>query len=100
MYLKLFLSLLLIFLGLYLIINGSNGLHQRHPPPETFWQKTENFFTKNPMWNPIIKFFGGTPIPETPHPRKAPALVTLVTGILLFAGGILIGIGAWRKGRH
>jgi hypothetical protein len=52
------------------------------------------------MWNPIIKFFGGTPIPEHPHPHKAPGIVTLVTGILLFLGGLLVGISTLRKRYH
>lgn len=99
MYFKLLLSLLLVFLGLYLIINGSSALHQPHAPAKTFWQKSGDFFTNNPMWNPVIKFFGGTPIPENTHPRKPPAIATLVTGILLFGGGILFGISVLRKRR-
>ena len=97
MSLKFFISLGLIILGLYLIINGSNRLHQS--PAATFWKKTENFFTDNPMWNPIIEFFGGTPIPERASSSKASGAVTLVMGIILFIGGILHAFILWKKRR-
>jgi hypothetical protein len=90
-------SIALILLGLYLIINGSNALHQSHLSPATFWKKTENFFTNNPMWNPIIKFFGGTPIAQTSSPRKGPAIIALVTGSILLLGGILHLISLGRR---
>ncbi len=97
---KLLLSVLLVFLGLYLIINGSSALHQPHASAKTFWEKSGDFFTNNPTWNPLIEFFGGTPIPEQSIPRKAPAIVTLVTGILLFGGGVLYAVSVLRKRRH
>lgn len=96
---KFLISIALILLGLYLIITGSNELHQSHLSPVTFWKKTENFFTNNPMWNPIIKFFGGTPIPETSSGRRGPAIIALVTGSILLVGGILHFISLWKKRR-
>jgi hypothetical protein len=82
--------LLLIILGILLIINGFSSLHEI-PSAKPLSEKISAFFTDNSMWNPLIEFFGGTPVPEkmSPVDYKASALVSIAIGVILFLTGIL-----------
>ncbi len=94
--LKHIISLLLLATGVYFIVHGI-GLAPQPEPPKDFWQKTDAFFTNNPMWNPIIEFFGGTPIQETPKPSKTPAIIHILVGTLFILGGTFISLYPRKK---
>lgn len=98
MYFKLLGSLVLLALGVYFLFNGITDLHHIAPPKDT-WQKISDFFTNNTMWNPIIEFFGGTPIKETPPPSKfnTSAIVDIAIGTVLVLSGAAFAVYFGRK---
>lgn len=81
-------SLFALVLGILLLVYGINSL-QIVEPPKDFWQKTEDFFSNNPMWNPIINFFGGTPIKE-PSRYPPSTIALIIIGSLLSIGGLIM----------
>ena len=48
-----------------------------------------HFFTQNPLWNPIIKFFKGKPQEKAPD-YDLTALITQIVGIVLVALGSVL----------
>ncbi len=78
---------ILLTLGIILTILALHAMHEI-AEAKGLAQDIENFFTRNPTWNPIIKFFGGQ-VQEKASEYDLPAMLTLITGILLtVAGGI------------
>jgi hypothetical protein len=62
---------------------------QRFAEEKDFGQGISNFFTHNPMWNPMIKYFGGTPQEKLPdYDPSAPYYFW--TGIILVIGGTAV----------
>ncbi len=48
------------------------------------------FFTHNPLWNPLIRFFGGKPQEKLPK-HNTQAMVTQSIGItLVVVGGVVV----------
>jgi hypothetical protein len=57
----------------------------------------KHFFTENPLWNPIIEFFGGKP-QEKPPVHDVRALVMQTIGIVLVVlGGITVFFSRRKK---
>jgi len=52
---------------------------------------TKNFFTHNPMWNPIITFFGGAAQKKISE-NDVPVMLCLFGGILLVILGLLVTV--------
>jgi hypothetical protein len=93
---KLIGSLLLLAVGTYLVLHGLT----LSPPVETskdIWQKTSNFFSNNPMWNPLIEFFGGSPIVEEPPERDSSSIVNISVGSALILAGIALALFCCKK---
>lgn len=62
-----------------------------------FSDRVHNFFHHNPHWNPIIKFFGGTPQEKLPE-HDTPALIIEGVGVvLIIAGGLMAYLFRRRK---
>ncbi|MBY0529390.1 MAG: hypothetical protein K2P51_04285 [Rhabdochlamydiaceae bacterium] len=93
---KLIGSLLLLAIGTYLVLHGLTAA----PPVETskdIWQKTSDFFTNNPMWNPLIEFFGGSPIVEKPLKRDYSSIINISVGSALILAGIALAFLCCKK---
>src|SRR5260370_12728943 len=81
-------------IGIVLVIVSINSLHEFHKQQEHELKHTPTrvkiFFTHNPLWNPVIEFFGGKPQEKLPeHDTKA--IVTQTVGIdLLILGGVVV----------
>lgn len=90
-------SLLLMLLAIFLIVHGLSSLHETQTP-KTFSKKVSDFFTDNPLWNPLIEFFGGTPISEKTPPvhYKSSALISIALGGILLLTSIF-SYFAFRK---
>jgi hypothetical protein len=67
-------------------------LEKRHTPT-----RIKIFFTHNPIWNPVIEFFGGKPQEKLPeHDTKA--IVTQTIGIaLVVLGGVAVYVLRRKK---
>ncbi len=61
-----------------------------------FSNGVKHFFTKNPLWNPMISFFGGS-LEESPPDYALETLVTQILGIIFIVGGSVIVIVSRRK---
>ena len=95
---KLLIPLLLIALGVYFIVQGI----YLNPVPvdetnQDVWQKISNFFNNNPMWNPLIKFFGGTPIEPPPEPSKTPMIISIAIGAFLIVAATFLTLYRPKK---
>lgn len=78
-----------IAVGIVLI---SVAVHSMHEVTKTKEMSTrvKIFFTHNPFWNPIIKFFGGKPQEKLPEHHK-PAIIMESIGItLIVVGGVVV----------
>ncbi|MBI2743533.1 MAG: hypothetical protein HYX48_06420 [Chlamydiales bacterium] len=84
--LKSLLGGLLFAIGIALIALAIRGMHRFNAVKGT-GEEITNFFTKNPMWNPLITFFGGTPQMK-PVAHDAPDTVMLIIGILAVIAGV------------
>ncbi|MES2122256.1 MAG: hypothetical protein V4492_05710 [Chlamydiota bacterium] len=96
MKIKLIISLLLLATGVYFIVDGINLTPQEEPHRDV-WGEIDNFFSNNPMWNPLVEFFGGTPIQETPKPSKVPSIVNIVIGALIILAGVAVSLYPRKK---
>ena len=81
-------------IGIVLIVISINSMHAFQKQHEQELKHTPTrvkiFFTHNPLWNPVIKFFGGKPQEKLPeHATKA--IVTQTVGIaLVVVGGVVV----------
>ncbi len=82
-------SLVLLAVGIYLVIYGINTLHPIEIPQST-WEKTSDFFVYK-VWDPVVKFFGGTPTP----PKEVPPIIHKASLIYIIIGGLLTLAGAF-----
>src|SRR5690348_16420922 len=87
-------GLILAVIGFILIIYSIHALHE-FSEANGFSNNVKNFFTHNPWWNPIIKFFGGTPQLKVSQ-YNASVLATLIAGIVCVVIGFA-GIDVFRK---
>jgi hypothetical protein len=87
---------LIIGVGIALIIFSMHSMHE-FAKSRGLSLEFKQFFTQNPLWNPIIKFFGGTPQVKPPA-HDVPALITQTIGIVLVVvGGITAFISRRNK---
>jgi drug/metabolite transporter (DMT)-like permease len=89
-------GLIVFVVGLFLIIFSIHAM-EKAPQPSGVGHSVSNFFRHNPMWNPLITFFGGTP--QTKLVEHHPSHTwSLITGTLLvIVGGLLAFM---RKGKR
>ncbi len=66
---------------------------EKKPEAKGLGQEVGDFFTKNPMWNPMIKFFGGTPQVK-PIDSHTSQIVALIIGLILAIFG---GFTAFKR---
>lgn len=92
---KRLLGFVLIAIGVVLIFIALNAMH-KIAEAKSLTQDISNFFTHNPDWNPIIKFFGGK-AQEKISTYDTPALLTLISGILLTIVGAVMAIIQGRR---
>ena len=88
-------GLIILLVGLALIIFSIHAM-EKVPEAKTLGQRTSDFFTHNPMWNPLIKFFGGKPQEKIVEQHTSHVL-TLIIGIILAAVGSLVAF--WKRRR-
>lgn len=78
-----------IFVGFVLMLFALHSLQQFTKNKEKIG-KVEIFFKHNPLWNPLIKFFGGTPQEKLPEHDK-PAMIVQTIGIVcMVIGGVVV----------
>lgn len=78
-----------IALGIALIILAIHSMHE-FAEKKGLVHDINRFFTHNPLWNPLIKFFGGTPQMKAPD-YDVSALITQIVGfVLVGVGGIVV----------
>jgi uncharacterized membrane protein YvbJ len=70
-----------VLMGIVLIIIAINSRHKFKKNNEQV-STVKVFFTQNPLWNPIIKFFGGKPQKKLPEHNEQ-AMITQTVGIVL-----------------
>ncbi len=95
MNIKRLIGFVMIAVGIYLIFFAMHAMHQIHAA-KGFIDNMQDFFTKNPTWNPIITFFGGK-AREKVSSYDLPALLTLIAGIALTVSGLVVSIFAKKK---
>jgi hypothetical protein len=93
---KLYGGLLLLVIGIYLILSGIGTSHEVEASKD-FAKKVSDFFTNNPTWNPLIKFFGGTPIKELPKHTTSPTMRIVIGSFLTLIGAAFAYV--YRKKR-
>lgn len=86
-------GLVILLVGLALIIFSVHAM-EKAPEAKSIGQKTSDFFTHNPMWNPLIKFFGGKP-QEKIIEQHSSQVLTLIVGIFLAAIGSIVAF--WKR---
>lgn len=94
MTLKRFLGWILLVVGILLVIIALHAMH-KISEAKNVSQDITNFFEHNPDWNPIIKFFGGK-AQEKISAYDVPAMLTLISGIILTLLGTIMAI-IYRK---
>jgi hypothetical protein len=78
-----------IALGIALIVLAVHSMHE-FAEKKGVVNDINRFFTHNPLWNPLIKFFGGTPQVKALD-YDVSALITQVFGFILVGfGGIVV----------
>lgn len=87
MSIKRIIGIILFSIGIPLIAFGVRGM-QTFNEARGMGEDITNFFTKNPMWNPLITFFGGAP-QEKPLEYDSTDTTMLIIGILFTLAGIL-----------
>jgi uncharacterized membrane protein YidH (DUF202 family) len=74
-----------VLVGIVLIVIAINSRHKFSRNKEKI-STVKVFFTHNPLWNPIIKFFGGKPQEKIPAHNEQ-AMITQTVGIVLVVVG-------------
>ncbi len=74
-----------VLAGIITIIFAVHSNHQ-FEKSKTKTRSIKLFFTHNPLWNPIIKFFGGKPQEKLPEHNEH-AMITQNIGIVLVVVG-------------
>ena len=87
-------GLLVLAAGIILIFFGIQAMYEMSQG-HGLEKDVDNFFSHNTMWNPIIKFFGGTPQTE-PDDNSWAFLTALIVGIVLGIVGSLMAV-TFRK---
>lgn len=87
-------GLILAVIGFILIIYAVHNIHQ-FSEANGFGNDVKNFFTHNPWWNPIIKFFGGTPQQKVTAYNPA-VLACMIIGIVCVIAGLVLTV-VFRK---
>jgi hypothetical protein len=88
-------SLILTVIGVVLLVFGIHAMHHA-TEAKGFYNNVNNFFTHNPMWNPLIEFFGGKPQQKTfEHSRSGLGL--LIAGIVFVIAGFVTVIFGRKK---
>ena len=95
MHLKRISGLILFIIGVILILFAIHAMHQI-AEAKNLSQNITDFFEHNPDWNPIIKFFGGK-AQEKISTYDTPALLTLISGIVLTIIGAIMAIVNRKK---
>ena len=90
MSIKRLIGFVLMIGGVVLILIALHAMH-KIAEAKSLSQDINNFFTHNPTWNPIIKFFGGK-AQEKISAYDTQALLTLFSGILLTIVGAVMAI--------
>ncbi len=79
-----------VVLGVVLIILAVHSMNE-FARTKGLSSDVKHFFTNNPLWNPLLKLFGGKPQIKVPdHDTKA--LITQVIGIVLFVAGCIMAL--------
>lgn len=85
-----------IILGIVFIILAVHSMHE-FAMEKGLMHDVKRFFTQNPLWNPLIKFFGGTP-QVLPPQHDSGAIITQIFGIILIAlGGIAVYLSRKKR---
>jgi len=84
--------------GISLIVFAVHSM-QEIAETKGFIHDVENFFTHNPMWNPIVTFFGGK-AQEKVAEYDLPVFLSLIGGIVLTIAGAVITIVCRRTKQH
>jgi hypothetical protein len=85
-----------IAVGIVLIILAVHSMHE-FAKNQAMSTHVKHFFTNNPMWNCIIKWFGGKPQVKVPE-HDVPAVITEIIGIVLVAaGGVFVYVSRKNK---
>ncbi len=74
-------GILALGVGIYLIVHGVNATRD-FAHTKGLIEDLKNFFTHNPLWNPIIKLFKGTP-QEKVADYDVQTLLSIIGGIVL-----------------
>lgn len=88
-------GLILVVIGFILIIYAVHNIHQ-FSEATGLGNDMKNFFTHNPWWNPIIKFFGGTPQEKVTAYNSA-VLASMIVGIVCVIAGFVLAICCRKK---
>jgi hypothetical protein len=78
-------GMIIFVAGLFLIIFSIHAM-EKVPEAKGVGKSISDFFMHNSMWNPLIKFFGGTPEVKMVEHHRSHAMY-LITGIILAIGG-------------
>jgi hypothetical protein len=93
---KLIIGVIFLAVGIFLIYFGLHSI-QKASDAKGFSENFKNFFSHNPMWNPVIKPFGGTPQQKIPE-HHITAWICLIGGAILVIGGA-VSLIFYRKKR-
>lgn len=84
-------------IGAYLIFYAIQSQHKINQA-KGFVSDFKDFFSHNPMWNPIVTFFGGK-AQEKVAEYSTKVTVCLVVGIVLLVAGLVVAIFSSRRKR-
>ncbi|HEY5236294.1 MAG TPA: hypothetical protein VIJ14_08965 [Rhabdochlamydiaceae bacterium] len=79
----------------------SIAVHSMHELTKTKERTThvEIFFTHNPFWNPIIKFFGGKPQEKLPEHHRPAIIMESIGIVLVVVGGVVVYVSRGKNKR-
>ena len=86
-----------VIIGIVLIISAIHSMHE-FAEKKGLVNDVHRFFTHNPLWNPLIKFFGGTPQIKAPD-YDVSAMITQIIGIIFVAAGGIVVYVSRRKNK-
>ena len=87
-------GLLILAAGIVLMFFGIQAMYEMSQG-QGVGKDVDNFFSHNPMWNPIIEFFGGAPQTE-PDDYSWAFLTALIAGVVLGIVGSVMAV-TFRK---
>jgi len=85
-----------VVLGIILIFSAVHSMHE-FAEHQGIVSDINRFFTHNPLWNPLIKLWGGEPQVKAPD-YDISAMITQIFGFILVGmGGIIVYLSRRKK---